>query len=157
MTGSTAEGHGDMVKAICQRHGNDPASLIEIFHDIQAELGFIPEPALADIAQAINRTRAEVHGVMSFYHDFRRQPGGTVTVKLCRAEACQSMGALDLIEKVCARHGVTLGGTSAGGVTIEPVYCLGNCALSPAALVNDTLVGRVTPDRLDRAITEAAS
>ena len=100
--------------------------------------------------------RAEVHGVVSFYHDFHAAPSGRVTVKVCRAEACQSMGALALIERLCQRLGVTLGGTSSDGqVTVEPVYCLGNCALAPAAMVDGRPVGRVDLDRLETAIREA--
>ncbi|ESR24353.1 NAD(P)H-dependent oxidoreductase subunit E [Lutibaculum baratangense] len=140
----------------CARHHNDPAALLEILHDLQEEVGHVPQVILPTIAKALNLSRAEVHGVVSFYHDFHETAGGTVRVQVCRAEACQSMGALDLIERICRRHGVTLGETSAdGGITIEPVYCLGNCALSPAAMVNGRPVGRVTEERLDRAIREA--
>lgn len=144
-------------QTICAEHGNDPAALLEIFHDIQERAGHVPEGVLLAIAEALNLSRAEVYGVLSFYHDYRRAPAGPVVVKLCRAEACQSMGALDLIADVCARRGISLGGTSGDGVTIEPVYCLGNCALSPAAMVNGTLIGRVDGARLDSAILEARS
>jgi len=144
-------------EAACARHGNDPAALLEILHDIQDETGFVAEAALPAIASALNLSRAEVQGVVSFYHDYRRAPAGPVVVKVCRAEACQSMGALALIEQACARRGIALGATSEDGVTIEPVYCLGNCALAPAALVNGKLVGRVDADRLDTAIREARS
>lgn len=141
----------------CRRHGNDPAELIEILHDLQDEVGCVPQAALPVIAKALNRSRAEIHGVVSFYHDFHEQPAGTVTVKVCRAEACQSMGALALIEAICKRYGIALGETSAGGVTVEPVYCLGNCALSPAALVNGRPYGRLDADRLEAAIGRARS
>ncbi|MEQ9812834.1 MAG: NAD(P)H-dependent oxidoreductase subunit E [Azospirillaceae bacterium] len=143
------------VAAICRRHGDDPANLIEILHAVQREAGCVPEALLPAIADALNLSRAEVHGVVSFYHDFRRAPAGRVVVKLCRAEACQSMGALDLIETVCRERGIALGETAADGVTIEPVYCLGNCALGPAALVNDRLVGRLTPARLEAVVAAA--
>ncbi|WP_420565885.1 NAD(P)H-dependent oxidoreductase subunit E [Thalassobaculum sp.] len=143
--------------AICARHDNDPAALLEILHDLQEATGFVPEATLPAIASALNLSRAEVYGVVSFYHDYRRAPAGPVFVKLCRAEACQSMGALALIEAVCAARGITLGGTSDDGVTIEPVYCLGNCALAPAAMVNGRLVGRVDTARLDTAVREARS
>lgn len=144
-----------LVTGICRDHGNDPAGLIEIYHQVQAALGHVPPAALPMIARAVNITRAEAHGVLTFYHDFRQRPAGRITVKLCRAEACQSVGALALIEAACARHGIALGETSGDGVTIEPVYCLGNCALGPAALVDGDLVGRVTVERLDAAIAEA--
>jgi len=143
------------VAAICRRHGDDPANLIEILHEVQRQTGHVPEALLPAIATALNLSRAEVHGVVSFYHDFRRAPAGRVVVKLCRAEACQSVGALALIDAICRERGVALGETSADGVTIEPVYCLGNCALGPAALVNDRLVGRLTPERLEAAVAEA--
>ncbi|SDG42512.1 NAD(P)H-dependent oxidoreductase subunit E [Thalassobaculum litoreum] len=143
--------------AVCARHRNDPAALLEILHDLQDQTGYIPEAVLPAIASALNLSRAEVHGVVSFYHDYRRAPAGPVVVKLCRAEACQSMGALALIETVCAARGIALGGTSEDGVTIEPVYCLGNCALAPAAMVNGRLVGRADAGRLDTAVREACS
>jgi formate dehydrogenase subunit gamma len=145
------------VAAVCARHGNDPAALIEILHDLQEEAGFIDEAALPAIARALNLSRAEVHGVVSFYHDFRREPAGPIVVKLCRAEACQSVGALALIDAVCARRGIHPGGTSEDGVTVEAVYCLGNCALAPAAMVNGKLVGRADVDRVDTAVREARS
>lgn len=149
-----AGGGGDATSA-CARHGNDPSALIEILHDLQEAAGCIAEDDLETVASALNISRAEVHGVMSFYHDFRRTPAGRVVVKLCRAEACQSRGALALIEEACASRGIGLGGTSGDGVTIEPVYCLGNCALAPAAMIDGRLHGRVDCGRLDRLIREA--
>ncbi len=148
---------GTDVTTICARYGNDPAALIEILHDLQSAVGHVPDSAAGSIAQALNLSRAEVHGVVCFYHDFRRTPAGAVSVKVCRAEACQSMGALALIEQICARQGITLGETSESGVTVEPIYCLGNCALAPAAMVGSRLIGRADPDRLEAAIREARS
>jgi formate dehydrogenase subunit gamma len=139
----------------CARWGDAPDALIEILHDLQAELGFVPQDALPEIAARLNLSRAEVHGVASFYHDFRARPAGPVVVKLCRAEACQSMGALALIERICARHRAALGETAATGVTFEAVYCLGACACAPAATVNGALHGRLDADRLARLIDEA--
>lgn len=145
-------------REICTRHGNNPAALLEILHELQELEGHVSQTALPEIANALNLSRAEVHGVVSFYHDFRQKPAGKVTVKICRAEACQAMGALVLIERICARHGIALGETSLdGGVTIEPVYCLGNCALSPAALVNGKPYGRLDDERLQAAIAEAGA
>jgi formate dehydrogenase subunit gamma len=143
------------VARICGRHDNDPAKLLEMLHEVQAAEGCVPEAAVPVIAEALNIAKAEVHGVVSFYHDFRRAPAGRVTVKVCRAEACQSMGALALIERICARHGISLGGTSQAGVTVEPVYCLGNCACAPAAMVGERLLGRLDAERLDGVIAEA--
>ena len=143
------------VDRICGRYGDRPDALIEIFHDLQDALGHVPEPALKPIAQRLNLSRAEVHGVLSFYHDFHTKPVGRVVVKVCRAEACQSMGALPLIAQICDRLGVGLGATSAGGsVTVEPVYCLGNCALAPAAMVGGVLHGRVDAKRVAALVAE---
>ncbi len=140
--------------SVCADHGNDPAALIEILHELQDRQGMIAEAALPAIAKALNLSRAEVHGVVSFYHDFRQEPAGRVVLKICRAEACQSMGALELIDRVCARHNVALGETSPSGLTVEPVYCLGNCALSPAAMVNGRLHGRLNAQKLDAILSE---
>lgn len=148
------------VREICARHGNDPAALIEILHDIQEHVGFVPETAQPELARILNIGKAEVHGVVSFYHDFRSRPAGRVVVKLCRAEACQSVGATALIERILARHDVALGATSAAGVTFEAAYCLGACAAAPAAMVGERLVALLTEARLDAAIgaaQEAAS
>ncbi len=139
--------------AVCARHGNNASELLEIFHDLQHQLGYIPESTLPVIAKAINLSRAEVYGVQTFYHDFRRHPAGKHVVKICRAEACQSMGT----EKLCAHAehslGTPLGGTTDDGkFTIEQVFCLGNCALSPAVMVDERLYGKVDPQRFDEII-----
>jgi formate dehydrogenase subunit gamma len=143
-------------KAICARHGDRPDALIEILHDVQEQAGFVPQASIPVIAQALNLSRADVHGVMSFYHDFRNKLPGKAVVKICRAEACQSMGAFDLIEQLLAARGLKMGETS-GDITVEATYCLGNCALAPAAMVNGKLHGRLTADRLDQRIAEALS
>jgi formate dehydrogenase subunit gamma len=145
----------EAVDRICGSHGDKPDALIEIFHDLQDALGHVPEAALKPIAKRLNLTRAEVHGVLSFYHDFHTKPVGRVVVKVCRAEACQSMGALPLIERICERLGVGLGKTSPGAsVTVEPVYCLGNCALAPAAMVGGVLHGRVDAERVASLVAD---
>lgn len=145
-------------QVICARHGNDQAALLEILHELQNNIGCTPQAVLPAIANALNISRAEVHGVVSFYHDFHENPRGKITVKVCRAEACQSMGALKLIEAICRRNGIALGETSADNrITIEPVYCLGNCALSPAAMINGKLHGRLDETRLQAAIDGAAT
>lgn len=145
----------DAVRAACARHGDDPAALIEILHDLQAGLGHVPEAAVPALALALNLGRAEVHGVLTFYHDFRTRPEGRVEALICRAEACQAMGADALIATLCARRGAALGETDAAGATLKPVYCLGNCALSPAARVAGKLIGRATPERVEAAIEAA--
>lgn len=138
------------VEQAVDRFAATPGGLLVILHAVQDELGYIPPGAVPVIANALNLSRAEVYGVISFYHDFREQPRGRHHVRLCRAEACQSMGAEALLQHACARLGVGLHGTTAdGAVTLDPVYCLGNCALSPAMLVDDELYGCVTPARFD--------
>jgi len=123
-----------------------------LLHAIQERLGFVPPETLPRIAEALNISRAEVHGVITFYHDFRTSPPGRHVVKLCRAEACQSMGGEALAQHAQARLGTPLHRTSAGGITLEPVYCLGDCACSPAMMIDGRLYGRVTPERFDRLV-----
>ncbi|TPE50782.1 NAD(P)H-dependent oxidoreductase subunit E [Amaricoccus solimangrovi] len=142
---------------ICASHAYDPAELIEILHELQDREGYIAEETLPAIAQLLNISRAEVHGVVSFYHDFRREPAGKVVVKICRAESCQSMGASKLIARICERYNTDLGTTSRAGVTIEQVFCLGLCAQSPAAMLNGRFIGHATEEGLDTAIVEALS
>ncbi len=147
--------HAEAAAAICARYDNNPAELLEILHDLVDERGHVSESAIPAIARALNLGRAEVHGVVSFYHDFRRAPAGRLIVKICRAESCQSMGAAALIERICHRYGVALGETSRAGLTLEPVYCLGLCAHSPAALIGDRPLGRLTIEKFDAAVAEA--
>jgi len=147
----------DLVRGIAEELKTQEGALLPILHALNERFGYVDERAAPLLAEVLNLSRAEVHGVISFYHDFRTAPAGQVTVKVCRAEACQSMGALALIERFCARHHIALGDTSAAGVTIEPVYCLGNCACAPAAMVNGRLHGRLDAERLDRLVAEAAS
>lgn len=134
---------------ICARHGNDPALLIEVLHDVQEALGYVPEACLPEIAKALNLARAEVHGVMSFYHDFRTAPPPANVLKICRAEACQSVGGNALHAQVLSMA------AGRDDIAVEPVYCLGNCALAPAAMVNGKLVGRATVERLSAHAAEA--
>lgn len=139
--------------SICARHGNKPDELLEIFHEMQHELGYVPEETLPVIGTALNRSRAEIYGVLTFYHEFHRHPVGKHIVKICRAEACQSMGTEELCRHAEAKLNIPLGGTTAdGSVTIEQVFCLGNCALSPAVMVGEKLYGRVDSERFDEII-----
>ena len=124
-----------------------------ILRRIQDELGWIPPASIPFIARELNLSRAEVHGVVSFYHDFRHQPPGRNIVRVCRAESCQAMGAMALADHVRRRLGVDFHHTSDDGAfSLEAVYCLGNCACSPAVVINGELLGRVTPARFDQAI-----
>jgi formate dehydrogenase subunit gamma len=148
-------------RAICERHGRKPDALIEILHELQGEVGYVPREAVAPIADALNLSRAEVHGVVTYYHDFRAEPAGRCVVKLCRAEACQALGVEALVADLEKRLKVKFGETRTdGAVTLETVYCLGNCALGPSALVNARIYGGLTAERLaqiaEKAIAETA-
>lgn len=130
------------LRAILVAHHGREGALLPILHDVQAAFGFIPEDAYAPIAAGLGLTRAEVAGVVGFYHDFRKAPAGRHVIKLCRAEACQAMGGDAVQARLETALGLRLGqGTEA--VTLEAVYCLGLCACAPAAMVNDRLVGRL--------------
>src|ERR1700684_3904704 len=134
----------------CERGKALPGGLLPILHAVAEALGFVPPDAAPLIAHELNLSRAEVHGVVSFYHYFRTERGGRHVVHLCRAEACQSVGAAALERHAKRSLGVDFHGTSAdGAVTREPVYCLGNCALGPALMIDEQLQGRVSPERFD--------
>lgn len=125
-------------------------------HAIQDELGFVPHEAISRIATALNLSQAEVHGVLTYYHDFRSEPPGCHVLKVCRAESCQAMGSPALEAHIAEQHGAAMGETSADGeLTVEPVYCLGNCALSPAVQLDGKVHGRVSAARLDALIKKA--
>lgn len=143
----------ERTRAICAACGDRPDELLEIFHAVQAELGYVPQAALPVIANALNRSRAEVYGVLSFYHDFRQAPPGRHVVKMCRAEACQAMHTEEVCRHAERRLGVKMGETSADGAfTLEAVYCLGNCALSPAMMIDGNLFGCVDKKRFDAIV-----
>lgn len=143
------------VAEIVTAHQGMEGPLLPILHEVQAAFGHVPQVALPQIAEALRMTRAEVHGVMTFYHDFRAAPAGKHVLKLCRAEACQSMGADRVAAHAQARLGVDWHETTPDGrVTLEPVYCLGLCACAPAAMVNGRVVGRVDEARVDALIAE---
>ncbi len=143
------------VDAAIARYAGVPGPLLPILHGVQDELGFIPAEVIPRIAGALNLSRAEVHGVISFYHYFRQQEPGAHVVQLCRAEACQAVGgeATEAHARRCL--GVDYHGTTADGkFTLEAAYCLGNCAAGPSVMIDRKLFGRVTPDRLDRILAE---
>jgi formate dehydrogenase subunit gamma len=145
----------DVVRDIVARLRSKPGALLPILHAVQDALGCVPPAVVPVIADGLNLSRAEVHGVISFYHYFRDTPPGRHTIRLCRAEACQSMNQRALEAHAKARLGIDFHGTTADGAfSLEPVYCLGNCALSPAMLVDEDLYGRVTPDRFDAIVAE---
>lgn len=130
--------------------------LMPILHDLQETFGCVPIEAEPLIAEKLNITRAEVHGVVTFYHDFRREPAGAHVLRLCRAEACQSAGGEALAARAEAALGVAPGETTPDGmVSLEAVYCLGLCALAPSAMIDGRLVGRLDEKRLDALVNEA--
>jgi formate dehydrogenase subunit gamma len=141
------------VRGALARHAGEPGTLLPILHDVQDAIGYIPSEAVPPIAKGLNLSRAEVHGVIKYYHHFRTEPAGRFVVQVCRAESCQAVGAdalMEHAEKVlgCRSHHTR----TDGAYTLEPVYCLGMCALSPAIMVNDRLHARVTPEKFDRVV-----
>lgn len=148
----------ERVLAVVAAHRADRGPLLPILHGIAAELGYVDEAVVPLLAEELNLSRADVHGVISFYHDFRRAPAGRTVVRLCRAEACQSMGAAALVDEVTGRYGVRLGETSADrAVTVEQVFCFGNCALAPVAEVAGELIGRAGAARVAAAVDRHAA
>jgi formate dehydrogenase subunit gamma len=147
---SAAVEHRAAVQAALDRHRQRPGPLLCVLHAVQDELGFIPPECVTQIAEGLNLSRAEVHGVISFYHEFRSTPAGRHVVQICRAEACQAMGSRRLEQHAQQTLNIGYGETTADGlITLEPVYCLGNCACSPSVRVDDEIVARVTPQRFD--------
>lgn len=145
--------HRDTVLAITARLRDKPGALLPILHAIQDTLGYVPDAAVPLIAGELNLSRAEVHGTISFYHHFRTTPPGRHTVHICRAEACQAMGASRLVAHAKASLGVDFHETTAdGAVSLEAVYCLGNCACSPAIMVDGELHGAVSAERFDELV-----
>lgn len=141
--------------SICAAHGNKPDELLEILHALQHDLGYVPEALLPVIAKELNLSRAEVHGVVTFYHDFKREPRGKYTIKVCRAESCQAMNSDALCAHAEKLLGAELGSTTTDGkYSIEAVYCLGNCALSPAIMIGEELYGKVDPKRFDAILAK---
>jgi formate dehydrogenase subunit gamma len=143
------------VAEVIQSLQDTPGAMLPILHGIQDALGYIPPDSVPMIASALNVSRAEVHGVITFYHYFRETPPGKHTIHLCRAESCQSMGAVDLEAHAKTKLGIDFHETTANGeFSLEPVYCLGNCACSPAISVDGETYGRVSPARFDEILNE---
>jgi formate dehydrogenase subunit gamma len=145
----------ETVTKVVDRLKDTPGALLPILHGIQDALGYVPPAAVPLIADGLNLSRAEIHGVISFYHYFRDTKPGRHTIHLCRAEACQSMHQKATESHAKQKLGVEYHGTTANGAfTFEPVYCLGNCACSPAMMVDGELYGRVTPKRFDEIVSK---
>lgn len=146
-----------LTQAVLARHAGEPGALLPILHAVQDALGHVPREVVPQIAEALNLSRAEVHGVVTYYHHFRSEPPGRHVVKVCRAEACQAMGAEALLAHAeaslgCRTHGGHGATSPDGRFTLDPVFCLGLCASSPAILVDDRPHARMTPSTFDRLI-----
>jgi formate dehydrogenase subunit gamma len=145
----------DAARAIMTAYQSMPGPLLVILHALQEEFGYVDREAEPLIADVLNISRAEVHGVVTFYHDFRRTPPTRHVLKLCRAEACQSTGGEKLAAHAEAKIGVAMGGATADGrVSLEPVFCLGLCAVAPSAMLDGRVVGRIDENKLDALLAE---
>jgi formate dehydrogenase subunit gamma len=157
MEALSPEHQGSVRRIVADLKGR-PGPLIEVLHAIQAELGYVPPAAVPLVASELNLSRAEVHGVVSFYHFFRDTPPGAHTVSVCRAESCQAVGGEALAEHARRRLGVDFHETTPDGrFSLEPVFCLGNCACSPAVMIDGQLHGRVSPERFDALLADVDS
>jgi formate dehydrogenase subunit gamma len=155
MAGRTAF-DANLARTLIDRKRDMPGATLPILHDLMEEFGYVDDAAIPLIADALNISRAETLGVVSFYHDFRRTPIDGRVLKLCRAESCQAMGCEDLVSHLKAAHGVEVDGADEGSALhVETVYCLGNCALSPAALLDGEPIGRLDRDRVDAIVAGA--
>jgi formate dehydrogenase subunit gamma len=148
----------DSVNAVCAELKSLPGPLMPILHAVQKKLGFVPQDAVPMIARELNLSIADVHGVVTFYHYFRKDRGGRHVVHLCRAEACQARGAAALEAHAKRSLGVDFHGTTKdGAISLEPVYCLGNCALGPSVMIDERLHGRVSTQRFDALVLKTRS
>jgi formate dehydrogenase subunit gamma len=139
---------------ILEQYKDTPGALLPILHAVQNEMGYIPDDMVGEIAEGLNLSRAEVHGVVSFYHYFRTSPRGKRLIQLCRAEACQAMGSRQLESIVKDRLGIDYHQTTDDGLfSLEPVYCLGNCACTPSIMIDDEIHGRATGELMEKLIS----
>ncbi|SPJ35284.1 formate dehydrogenase subunit gamma [Kushneria phyllosphaerae] len=146
------------IQAVIDAHRERPGAMLPTLHAIQDRFGFIPDEAVPMIAETLRHTRAEVHGIISFYHHFRTHPAGRSVIQICRAEACQSVGSRQLEAHAKASLGVDYHQTTPDHeFTLEPVYCLGNCACGPSIRVNDDVYGRMTPEQFDELTDELSA
>ncbi|HNP36875.1 MAG TPA: formate dehydrogenase subunit gamma [Woeseiaceae bacterium] len=140
-----------VTSALVARHGGRPEMLIQILHGVIEHFSFVPEAAIRQLAEELNLSRADVHGVVSYYDDFRTEAPGKHIVKICQAEACQAMGSRALTQHAKETLGIDLHETG-GDITLDPVYCLGNCACSPAVMIDGRTYGRVSEEKFDELI-----
>lgn len=158
MANQTITWDAAVAREIIVAHTHLDGAALPILHAVQEAFGYVPDAALPLIADALNISRADIYGVVTFYHDFRREPPGRRVVKVCRAEACQSMGGREAAAALLVDCKLDWGQTSAdGAITIEAVYCLGLCAVAPAAMIDGELLGRADAARLIAAVRESAS
>ena len=158
MTETLSEASRQVIQQVLASRKQMPGALLPILHGIQDAVGYIPSETVGDIARELNLSRAEVHGVVTYYHHFRSEPAGRHVVQICRAEACQAMGSEELWAHACAHLGCDTrhaGTTVDGAFTVEPVYCLGLCAASPAMTLDDKVHARVDANRFDRLVAQA--
>jgi formate dehydrogenase subunit gamma len=149
------EWNAEVASNVIASHVGRDGPLLPTLHSLQQTFGYIPDAAVPMVAQALNLSRAEVHGVVTFYHDFRRAPAGRHLLKLCRAEACQSCGGDGLAARAEAQFGVKLGETTGDGrISLEPVYCLGLCATAPSAMFDGRVIGRLDEKKLETLLAE---
>ena len=150
---TAAAWNAERARAIIDNHRSLPGALLPMLHALQEEFGYVDSAALPMLAETLNLSSAEVHGVVTFYHEFRHSHPGRHVVRICVAEACQARGSDTLVEHLKSKLGLSLGETGADGAfTLEAVHCLGNCALGPSAMVDGRLIGRLSPIRIDGAL-----
>jgi formate dehydrogenase subunit gamma len=142
----------EQARSLIDARRAEPGAMLPILHDLQERFGYIDSAAIPLVAEALNVSKAETIGVVSFYHDFRPEPVDGAVLKLCRAESCQALGCEDLVDHLARAHGIEVDGRASGSLTIETVYCLGHCALSPAALLDGEPIGRLDRARLDEIV-----
>lgn len=148
----------DRARELVRRHEHARGPLLPVLHDLQGAFGCIDRRSIALVADTLNLSQAEVYGVVTFYADLRSEPAGSAVVRVCRGEACQAMGAEALVAHATEHLGIPLGETAAdGAVTLEQVFCLGNCALSPSVMIDGEVFGRVSPARFDQLVDRSPS
>ncbi len=148
----------DAIRRILLKEPDARGALLPLLHALQDEFGYIDDALVPHVAQALNLSRADVHGVVTFYHDFRRRPAGRHIVKICRAESCQARGGAAIERAAIEKLGIPMGGTSGDGrLTLEPVYCLGLCATGPNAMIDGVPVSRIDDAALDRLVAQVAA
>lgn len=144
------------IQGLIAQHKGLPGALLPLLHAIQDEIGYVPEESYLSISKALALSVAEVHGVVTFYHHFRSHPAGKHILQICRAESCQAMGSEKLEASIKAKLGIDYHQTTLdGAITLEPIYCLGNCACSPSVMIDDEVYGRVDSQKMAELISEA--